>query len=324
MDKTWWIIIAIIVVILILILIAVWQGKRRTVARRGEAQQLRDRAKDNEGTVVESRHRAESAAEQAERARAEAEAKQKQADLLEAEAQHEQKTAAAVERDHAETLREADRLDPDTPTDRHGNRVEGSGSRGDRAGESRIDSDTGQPVGEAARQGNVRADRPGAEANGPAGHGQQDDRFEGTVGHDRSVAYDQQQEERPDGALRGSNSHDERRETHPESAMGSGDGRPTVSDGEQQDEQQGAPESALNNDRSGVDDQQRDVRPESDSHDPSAMSDRPRSDSALPASEDGADESDGTTPRDNVNRLFGRHARNTGPDDGADGATPTR
>ncbi|MFC6707174.1 hypothetical protein [Flexivirga alba] len=225
-TKTWWIIIAIIVVIVILVLIAAWQGKRRTAARRDQAQQLRGRAKDNEGTVVESRHRAETAEEQAERARAEAEEKQRKAAELEAEAEHERKTAEAVERDHQETLKKADRLDPDTPTDRHGNRVEGTGSRGD--GESRVDPNTDQPVEEAARE--------------------------------------RQHVVRPDGSV-----GDERPATH---------------------------------------DQERVVRPEGDADGT--------------ATEHGADESDGLKPRDTVNRLFGRHAHTTDPEDSGNGEPPTR
>jgi len=156
-SKTWWIIIAIIVVVLILILIAVWQGKRRTINRRNEASELRQRAQDNEGAVVESRQRADTAAAEAERARAEAEVQQRRAQELQAEAHHQHQTAAAVQRDRDETLRRADRLDPDTPTDREGNRITGTGdgSRDDSA----IDPSTGRPVEEAARQGDPRADR---------------------------------------------------------------------------------------------------------------------------------------------------------------------
>lgn len=156
-STTWWIIIAIIVVILILILIAVWQGKRRTAARRDEAQQLRHSAKENHGTVVETQQRAETASAEAQRARAEAEVQQRRADELEREAQHQQKAAAAVARDRDETLRRADRLDPDTPTDREGNRVTGTGDGRD--GDSAVDPATGRPVEEAARRDDPRADR---------------------------------------------------------------------------------------------------------------------------------------------------------------------
>lgn len=160
-STTWWIIIAIIVVIVILILIAIWQSKRRTAARRDEAQQLRHSAKDNHGTVIETQQRAETAAAEAERARAEAEVQQRRADELEREAEHQQKAAAAVARDRDETLRRADRLDPDTPTDREGNRVTGTG-RGVN-GDSTVDPATGRPVEEAARQDDSQAPRTAAD-----------------------------------------------------------------------------------------------------------------------------------------------------------------
>lgn len=157
-SKTWWIIIAILILIVILVLIAMWQGKRRAAAKRAEAQELRGRAKGNEETVAEARQRAAAASDAAERARSEADAQVEKAKALETEAEHQKAAAAAVERDQAETLRRADRLDPDTPTDRHGNRVEGSGS-GDN-GESVVDPATGRPVEESVRLGEPRAERP--------------------------------------------------------------------------------------------------------------------------------------------------------------------
>jgi len=159
-TKTWWIIIAILVVIVILVLIAIWQGKRRSAARRAEARELRGQAKGNEPTVAQARQRAAEATAAAERARAEADAQDEKARKLEEEAEFERNAAAAIERDHAETLRRADRLDPDTPTDRSGNRIEGTGTA-DATGESPIDPATGKPVEEAAREGEPqRVDAP--------------------------------------------------------------------------------------------------------------------------------------------------------------------
>lgn len=158
-SRTWWIIVAIIVVIVILVLVAVWQGRRRTVAKRNAARDLRGRAKGNEGMAAEARRRAEAAADAAQHARSEADAQSRRAEQLETEAKYERDAVAAVERDQAETLRRADRIDPDTPTDSAGHRIEGTPGR-HRAGESAIDPVTGRPVEEAARQDDPRAERP--------------------------------------------------------------------------------------------------------------------------------------------------------------------
>lgn len=301
-SKTWWIIIAIIVVVVILVLIAAWQGKRRTAARRGEAQHLRGRAKNNEGTVVESRQRAETAEEQAERARAEAEEKQRRADQLEAEAEHERKTAEAVERDHQETLKKADRLDPDTPTDRHGNRVEGTGSRGDGGGESRIDPNTGRPVEEAARDRDVRAERPAAEA-GAAGAG-----------------YDQQQRGiRPEGGQHQA-THDHQHDEVRPAGDPAGDDRPVREKdaGDTRDEQHATrPDGSVGDERPAAHDDQSEVRPEDGAGSPGVFN-RERTEQDLPAAEDGVADPHGLPVKDKVNRLFGRHARDNGPDDGVE------
>ncbi|MBB2891478.1 hypothetical protein [Flexivirga oryzae] len=169
-TKTWWIIIAILVVIVILVLIAMWQGKRRAVARREEVRELRGQAKGNETTVAEAGQRAADATAAAERARAAADAQEEKARKLEAEAEFERNAAAAIERDHTETLRRADRLDPDTPTDRAGNRIQGAGAGGG-TGESPIDPATGRPVEEAVRHD----DPPRADKLAEPGSGDVDD-----------------------------------------------------------------------------------------------------------------------------------------------------
>lgn len=193
--KTWWIIIGIVIVLAILVLITIAMNKRRQKAHREEAHQLRQQAKEGEPVVAEAQERAETAEQRAQRARAEADAKQQEAEKLESEAKYEKETAAAVERDHENTLRRADALDPDTPTDRQGNRVEGTADTAGRHGRSAVDPATGVPAEDVTRRPNVDESEPrdsvpdaGAEQPSTSGeYGEDSDDSQNTVTSEQSV-----------------------------------------------------------------------------------------------------------------------------------------
>src|SRR6478752_3285676 len=131
-----WIVVA-IVVIAVIIWLFVSAGRRREVeARRFEAGELRAKVEERLPEVQETEDRASVTAAMAADARAEAERKAAEAERQAAEARRLEEQAeahrAAAESarvEHAGLEREADRVDPDVPTDDEGYLVDDAGSR---------------------------------------------------------------------------------------------------------------------------------------------------------------------------------------------------
>ncbi len=140
-----WVAIAVLVlVIIIIVVVATTRGKSEK-RNRERAAELRSRAAEDDQLIATRQDRAAQLEVEEEAARQEAIAEYERAEALRAQAAESDKRAAqatdeakilhdeaaqsreayqnAVE-EHDETLREADRRDPDIYTDRHGNRVE--------------------------------------------------------------------------------------------------------------------------------------------------------------------------------------------------------
>jgi type II secretory pathway pseudopilin PulG len=109
-TSTWiWIIVAILVVLIIVGVIAAMAGKKRQESHRTRAGELREQAGAQATGVQQREADARGTSARAEQARAEA-------DRLSAEARDKESTAAEYRENQADSLREADRLDPDVDT----------------------------------------------------------------------------------------------------------------------------------------------------------------------------------------------------------------
>jgi flagellar biosynthesis/type III secretory pathway M-ring protein FliF/YscJ len=104
---TWliWLIVIVVVVIVVAAVVS-GAGKRRTSMRRGQAEGLRQHAAGQASELTESQRQAEERRAEADLARAEAERAEERAQAAQQGHQVEQAT-------HEDTLREADRVDPD-------------------------------------------------------------------------------------------------------------------------------------------------------------------------------------------------------------------
>lgn len=124
MDSIIWIILAVVVLIVVVALIASQARKRRDVARRDEAEQLRHQAAEHDRDLREREAEAASADAKARKVRAEADERAAEARRLEVEAERRGERRAESEHERDERLRRADALDPDVRTDRDGRRLD--------------------------------------------------------------------------------------------------------------------------------------------------------------------------------------------------------
>lgn len=139
-----WIVIGAVVLVLIIIVVVVVSRGKGAERNRDRASELRSRAAQDEQLITTRQDRAVELEREAEAAhqkamgetdRAEAlrvqagEADEMaaraadEAEILEGEASHSRESLDEALEEHNETLREADRRDPDVNTDRHGNRI---------------------------------------------------------------------------------------------------------------------------------------------------------------------------------------------------------
>jgi hypothetical protein len=123
MDTTTWIwtVIAIVAVVIAVAAAVVMTRRRRTDENRARAAELREQANQQQVGVDRRTAAAEEASSRAAAARAEAE-------RLEAEAADIKATARKYAERHNQTLREADRLDPDVPQQRQATDDERAGA----------------------------------------------------------------------------------------------------------------------------------------------------------------------------------------------------
>ena len=121
----WWVLGA-LVLLAIIWFVTQSMGKSRADAHRQEAQSIREESVEQER---EMRAREAAAAESeaaARRAQAEADEQAAKAEQLRVEAEQRAEHAGAARGDYEERMREADRIDPDVETDKHGNRLGGA------------------------------------------------------------------------------------------------------------------------------------------------------------------------------------------------------
>ena len=113
---SWILIAAVVVVVVVAVALAVTAGKRkRQEADRSRAAELRDQAATQTVGIEQREAHVRETEARAETARAEAEQKLAQAERLEAEAQDRRSTVGEYRARHADSLREADEIDPDVP-----------------------------------------------------------------------------------------------------------------------------------------------------------------------------------------------------------------
>ena len=147
MDLSIWIwvaIAAVVLVIIIIVMVIMTRGKGEE-RNRERATELRSRAAADDQLISTRHDRADQLVAEAEAARQGAMAEYERADslrkqagesdelaahatdeakILDDEATHSREAFETAVEEHEETLREADRRDPDVDTDRHGNRIE--------------------------------------------------------------------------------------------------------------------------------------------------------------------------------------------------------
>lgn len=161
-----WIVIGAIVLVLIIVVVVIVSRGKSKERNRERASELRTRAAQDEPLIstrqdrtVELEHEAEAARQKAMSESARAEELRSQAgaadelaaraaddaEILEGEATHSRESLDEALEDHEETLREADKRDPDVHTDRHGNRIESTESVHDSEPEPTLDSPS-EPV----------------------------------------------------------------------------------------------------------------------------------------------------------------------------------
>jgi hypothetical protein len=119
MSTAAWIVVAIIVVVVIvLVAAAIMTSRRRKVeSRREEAQDLRERASSQHATVQRREAEAAEADARARAAQAEADATAARAQQMQLDAQQRAEHARASRGELDDQLRQADDIDPDTPSD---------------------------------------------------------------------------------------------------------------------------------------------------------------------------------------------------------------
>ena len=147
-----WIVLAVVVIAIVAWLLVRSSRKRQEEEQRRQARSLRAQAAARNASVTRAKDRASVTQQIASEARAEAEQTQAEAqqaleeakaraaeaqqqaaraERLDQEAQSHQSSAGQVQSDRDDLLREADRVDPDVPTDERGQRVDDSARRGD-------------------------------------------------------------------------------------------------------------------------------------------------------------------------------------------------
>lgn len=139
-DTLIWIIVAAVVVIALVVIIALVVSNGKKKANRERAQNMRVEAQQREDEVRREEARAAETEAAARKARAEADEKAARAERLEMDAQGTSQTAGHLRHEQVEQQRQADRLDPDVKTDRHGERLDDEHVWDDRAHDDRTET----------------------------------------------------------------------------------------------------------------------------------------------------------------------------------------
>lgn len=173
MDGLTWALLAAAVVALVVLVLAVRKSRRAGVERaRHEAAQLRESALDSEWEARERAAHAAQAEAEARRVRAEADERAARAESAEVQAQRLARERDEANAAHEQRLREADRLDPDVPTDRDGNRLTPDGSghddQADHAGHRPAVPDARGPSYDERHRAHWQDGRPDAAPEEPA------------------------------------------------------------------------------------------------------------------------------------------------------------
>lgn len=161
MQMQWlWIALAILVLLIIVVVIARSASKKKRERAREDAEILRTKAHEHDRDLRERAARAEEADAVARRARAEADAKAAEAERLQIEAEKRGEVRDELLTRRDEQLREADRLDPDVRTDKHGRRLDdGRSVADDRAEWDRNSHQHGHAGAAPAAQTDASTDR---------------------------------------------------------------------------------------------------------------------------------------------------------------------
>lgn len=115
---------AVIVLLAVIALVVRMRGQRKKEEQRAEAERLRQEAAVKQQELAAREREAEAQAQEAERRRREAEEAAAAARAAEQQAAAAQQGAHEIRTDVAEQQRQADLIDPDVATDKHGNRLE--------------------------------------------------------------------------------------------------------------------------------------------------------------------------------------------------------
>lgn len=158
MESTVWIIVAVVAVLILAAIIGAMMAQKKKQQNRVHASELREHASSQATGVQQREAEAKETEARSRQARAEADQKAAQAERLEAHASDEQSTAAVHREEHAESLRRADKLDPDTterPADSHPDQpVTPATGQADDADPQRYDAE-GHPLGPDGRRTGV-------------------------------------------------------------------------------------------------------------------------------------------------------------------------
>ncbi|MCE1177974.1 MAG: hypothetical protein LWW86_02945 [Micrococcales bacterium] len=119
-----WVIVAVLAALVLLWLLIVMMRRGTAESHRAEAAELRERAALHEDNVADRKERVALLEDDAAAARAEAEFKAREADQLEADSLEQRAHADRLREKQEQRWREADRIDPDVPTDSEGRRLD--------------------------------------------------------------------------------------------------------------------------------------------------------------------------------------------------------
>ena len=171
-----WIVLAVVVIAIVAWLLVRSSRKRQEEEQRRQARSLRAQAAARNASVTRAKDRAsvtqqiaseakaeaeqtqaqaQQALEEAKARAAEAQQKAARAERLDQEAQSHQSSAGEVQSDRDDLLREADRVDPDVPTDERGQRVDDLGTHHEpgKAGVAHTDDSLAGPPARDERAG---------------------------------------------------------------------------------------------------------------------------------------------------------------------------
>ncbi len=124
MKLVLWIAVALVVIALIVWFFVASSRRRQLELQRADAAGLRAQVQERLPEVQDAQDRASVTGQIAQEARAEAEAKAAEAARLESQAQEHRARAESAQREREALEREADRVDPDVPTDEQGHRLD--------------------------------------------------------------------------------------------------------------------------------------------------------------------------------------------------------